>query len=73
VPVISLTNPPANPSLTINYFASGVARPYPPLLTSAETFGSYNGESGGNGLNHDSSQAENAVDWAVLEACRFGP
>ena len=73
VPQISLINPVASPSITVNYYVAGTAQPYAPILNAATAFGSVGGVQGGNGINHDASQAINFVDYAVLQATRFAP
>ncbi len=72
-PSISLINPPASPAITINYYSSGSNRLYTPTVGATLCFGTAFGANGGNGINHDSSVCENAVDWAVLENTRFSP
>ena len=70
-PVVNLLAPPAAPVMTINSYAYGTMQRTTPILDAASAYGALGGPISGNGINHNSSKALAAIDWAVLQNTNF--
>lgn len=72
-PRVSLINPPAAASMTVQAYAVGTPRAYAPSLSPADCYGGTGAtnQTSGNGINHDSSVCLNFVYGEALEATTF--
>lgn len=69
VPTVTLTNPHASPSMTINRLSIGKCRRVPPSMSTLEAYGPLDGS--GNGINHGTSLSLNAIDRHLLQRLSF--
>jgi hypothetical protein len=70
-PSMNILSPPGGFSPILVSYNLSTMQKTTPSLTATETYGSLNGPTGGNGINHDASAAIAGIDARVLDATQF--